>query len=115
MALSHGDHKRIALSIAQELQKVLHGANGQRILAKHKARIAPDGDEPPGTPEEPEGYDEMMAEMDKRPDHGSLEVDASEKKSRSGQMPSDEEDPGAIFPGKKKAPPFAGKARFGKR
>ena len=37
MALDRSDHKRIALSIAKELHRVLSDANGARIHARHKA------------------------------------------------------------------------------
>lgn len=51
MALTHGDHKRIALGIAAELRKVLGSANGNRLAAKHKARMSPMEAMHPGPPE----------------------------------------------------------------
>lgn len=59
MALSRSDHKRIALSIAAELKKVIGGANGDRLLAKRKGRMAPPA--PPA--DEDSDMDAMMADM----------------------------------------------------
>lgn len=70
MALTRADHKRIALSVAEGLKKALSQHNGERLLAKHKARMGkppveaePDADDsdlesalagPPGTMDEDE-------------------------------------------------------------
>ena len=64
MALTHSDHKRIAMTIAQELKRVLSDANGQRVLAKHQARIGPKGLPPLADPAMPNGSeDDILEEM----------------------------------------------------
>lgn len=101
MALSHNDHKRIALNVAHELRKTLSGVNAQRLFGKHAARLGkPDGDEPPGDPEEAETMDEMMREMEQEREAKPPEVSPEEMESRGG-MPSD------VDAKKKKRPAFA--------
>jgi hypothetical protein len=64
MALTHSDHKRIASTIAQELKRVLSDANGQRVLAKHQARIGPKAPPPLADPAMPNGSeDDILEEM----------------------------------------------------
>lgn len=85
MALTRADHKRIALHVADELKKVLSAKNGERILAKHKARTAPKAPPPPepgepdaddlesalaAPPGEPMESDDAMEGMDEAATHG---------------------------------------------
>lgn len=89
MALSHADHKRIALTIASEIKKVLSVHNGERLQKKHQARVAPP--KPEGVPghEGSEGMDEMIAEMDTEPAEGAP-ADLSEEKRppfKKGKFP----------------------------
>ena len=89
MALDRSDHKRIALSIAKELHRVLSDANGARIHARHKARIAPAAPvtEPPDDPE----MDDMLSSMDSEdPMHERSEApdfEAEEHAKAKGKRP----------------------------
>ena len=78
MALDRSDHKRIAQTIAQELQRVLGDSNGQRVIGRHQQRLMGPPHSPDPTEAEPEDLDDMMQEMSTHPGQQPDEIEAQE-------------------------------------
>ncbi len=92
MALTRSDHKRIALNVAGELKRELSKLNGERVLAKHKARLANTVD----TTSEPDDDDVNAALSD---------MDADDEEGMPMPMPARHGDAAAMH--KPRLPPAA--------